>query len=60
MTADLLGGHVLEGADDHALLGDRRAGLGESGHRRERQGGLGEAEIQELGAGFRKHDVAWF
>ncbi len=55
---ELLGRHVLERADQHALRRDRRvarcAGLAAENafHRR-----AGQAEVQQLGAGARQHDV---
>jgi len=58
---DLLGRHVLEGANDGALLGHgggSRDGGGERCSRSKWERGFCEAEIEELRTGFRDHDVA--
>ena len=52
----------MEGADDSALLGDRRSGgrVGAGNTAGRLDGGLGEAEIEELRAGFGEHDIGRF
>ncbi len=60
LSLQLLGGHVLEGADDHASAGELGLLLRHLGERiGERCGtGLhGEAEVEQLRAGLRQHDV---
>ena len=62
LPLELLGRHVLKRADDHPLRGQRR------GHRRRRgqigaaarpgQGRASQAEVEQLGARLRQHDVA--
>ena len=51
--------HILKGTDDGALLGDRRSCRNVSEGDRIGGGdcGLGEAEVQQLGAGFGEHNV---
>jgi len=58
LAFDLLGRHVLDRANDGAVLSGGRTGGGERGGAGESDCGLREAEVQELGAGFGEHDVA--
>jgi hypothetical protein len=57
---ELLGRHVLEGSEDRSLLGEVRLGRRRREHRvlgAARQP-LGEAEVEQLHAGLRQHDVS--
>ena len=62
LPLELLGRHVLERADDRALLGERpRLGVERRLDRddgRSVAGSRGQAEVEELGAAARQHDVA--
>jgi hypothetical protein len=58
---DLLGRHVGDGANDGTVHGHGRGArrhVGESGSAGQGRIGFGQAEIQQLGAGFCEHDVA--
>jgi hypothetical protein len=68
---DLLGREVLKGADDGAVIGERRGacrvrrGVLEAGHGHDRCGLLRDAEVQELrchsaGCSTHQHHIGWF